>query len=47
MGLPGPLAQDNAEIDLLLIGSVLKVSEFHEKHHFNGKGLKVSYIATS
>ena len=31
MGLPGPLAQGNAEIDQLLIGSVLQASEFHKK----------------
>ena len=31
-GLPGPLAQGNAEIDQLLIGSVLQASEFHLKN---------------
>ena len=29
MGLPGTLEQGNAEIDQLLIGNVLKASEFH------------------
>ena len=29
-GLPGPLAQDNAEINELLIGNVLKASKFHK-----------------
>ena len=28
--LPGPLAHGNAEIDQLLIGSVLQASEFHK-----------------
>ena len=28
-GLPGPLVQDNTEIDQLLIGSMLQASEFH------------------
>ena len=40
MGLPGPLAQGYAEIDHLLIKSVLKASEFHKKHYVNGKYLK-------
>ena len=40
MGLPDPLAQSNAEIDQLLIGSVFQASEFHEKHHVNSEGLK-------
>ena len=39
-GLPGPLAQGNAEIDQLLIGSMLQTSEFHKKHHVNSKVLK-------
>ena len=30
-GLPGTLAQGNADIDQLLIGSVLQASEFHKK----------------
>lgn len=28
-GLPGPLAQGNEEIHLILIGSVVETSEFH------------------
>lgn len=40
MVLQGPLAQDNIEIDRLLIGSVLKASEFHKKHHVDSNGLK-------
>ena len=49
MGLPGTLAQGNADIDQLLIGSVLEASEFHKKHHVNNKGLKkvFYYMATS
>ena len=31
-GLPGPLAQGNAEIDQLLIGSMLQASEFHKEN---------------
>ena len=46
MGLPGPLAQDNAEIDQLLIGSMLKASEFHKKHHINSKNLKKQFSIT-
>ena len=38
--LPEHLAQSNAEIDQLLIGSVLQASEFHKKHHVNSNGLK-------
>lgn len=34
------LAQENDEIDLLLIENELEASEFHEKHHINGKDLK-------
>ena len=30
MGLPGPLAQGNDEIDKLLIGNALEASEFHK-----------------
>ncbi|ERE72103.1 HERV-K-3q27.3 provirus ancestral Pol protein [Cricetulus griseus] len=45
-GLPGPLAQGNDEIDHLLIGSVLKVSEFHKKHHVNSKALKKDFSIT-
>ena len=29
IGLPGPLAQRNDKIDKLLIGNVVKASEFH------------------
>ena len=43
---PGPLAQVNAEIDQLLIGSVLKASEFHKKHHVNSKSLKKEFSIT-
>ena len=46
MGLPGHLAQGNAEIDQLLIGSVLQASEFHQKHHVNSKGLKKEFSIT-
>ncbi|KAL6088337.1 hypothetical protein STEG23_010771, partial [Scotinomys teguina] len=46
MGLPGPLAQGNDEIDKLLIGNVLEASEFHKKHHVNGKGLKKDFSIT-
>ena len=45
-GLPGPLAQGNAEIDQLLIGSMLQASEFHKKHHVNSKGLKKEFSTT-
>jgi hypothetical protein len=47
--LQGPLAQGNGKIYQLLIGNVLEVSEFHEKHHINGKGLKkkIYHLATS
>ena len=38
MGLPDPLAQGNADIDQLWIGSLLQASEFHRKHHVNSKG---------
>ena len=43
---PGPLAQVKAEIDQLLIGSMLKASEFHKKHHVNSKGLKKEFSIT-
>ena len=46
MGLPGPLAQGNADIDQLLTGSVLQASEFHKKHHVNSKGLKKEFSIT-
>ncbi|KAL6043129.1 hypothetical protein STEG23_019310, partial [Scotinomys teguina] len=46
MGLPGPLAQGNDEIDKLLIGNVLEASEFHKKHHVNSKGLKRDFSIT-
>ncbi|ERE71793.1 Pol polyprotein [Cricetulus griseus] len=46
MGLPGPLAQGNDEIDRLLIGTVLEASEFHKKHHVNSKGLKKDFSIT-
>ncbi|KAL6080845.1 hypothetical protein STEG23_037091, partial [Scotinomys teguina] len=46
MGLPGHLAQDNDEIDKLLIGNVLEASEFHKKHHVNSKGLKRDFSIT-
>ena len=46
MGLPGPLVQGNAQIDQLLIGSVLRASEFHKKHHVNSKGLKKEFSIT-
>ena len=45
-GLPGPLAQGNADIDQLLIRSVLKASEFHRKHRVNSKGLKKEFSIT-
>ena len=45
-GLSGPLAQSNAEIDQLLIGSVLQASEFHLKNHVNSKGLKKEFSFT-
>ncbi|KAL6031193.1 hypothetical protein STEG23_024783, partial [Scotinomys teguina] len=45
-GLPGPLAQDNDEIDKLLIGNVLEASEFHKKNHVNSKGLKRDFSIT-
>ena len=32
MGLPGPLAHGNAEINQLLIGNILKSSEFHKNN---------------
>ena len=37
--MPGPMAQCNAEIDQLLIGSMLNVSGLHEKHHVSFRGL--------
>ena len=43
MCLPGPLEQGNAKIDQLLIGNVLKASEFHRKHHINRKGFKKDF----
>ena len=46
MGLPGPLAQGSAEIDQLLIGSVLQDSKFHKKHNVNSKGLKKEFSIT-
>ena len=46
MGLLGPLARDNEEIDSLLIGSVLKDSEFHKKHHVNSKDFKKAFSTT-
>ncbi|ERE82961.1 sorting nexin-6-like protein [Cricetulus griseus] len=46
IGLPGPLAQGNDEIDGLLIGTVLEASEFHKKHHVNSKGLKKDFSIT-
>ena len=45
-GQPGPLAQDNAEIDQLLIGSMMQASEFHKKHHVKSKGLKKEFSIT-
>lgn len=45
--LPDPLAQGKDEIDQLLIGNVLEASNFHEKHHFNGKGLKKYFLSLS
>ena len=45
-GLPGSLAQSSAKIDRLLIGSVLRTSEFHKKHHVNNKGLKKEFSIT-
>ena len=46
MGLPGPLAQDNVEVDQLLIGSMLQASEFCEKHHVNSNDLKKEFSIT-
>ena len=46
MGLPGPLPQGNAEINRLLIGSVLQASEFLKKHHVNSKVLKEEFPIT-
>ena len=58
MSLPSPLAQDN-EIGplinrsnklVLLIGNVLKASDFHKKSHVNSKGLNKDFsipLATS
>ena len=40
------LAQGHAEIDQLLIGSVLQASEFHKKYHVNSKGLKKEFSIT-
>lgn len=40
IGLPGPLAQGNNEINQLLTGNVLKALKFHKKHHVNRKSLK-------
>lgn len=45
--LPDPLAQGKDEIDQLLIGNVLEASNFHEKHHFNGKSLKKYFLSLS
>ena len=45
MGLPGSLAQGNAEINQLLIRNVLEASEFHEKHYVNSKGLKKTFLS--
>ena len=46
MGLLSPLVQGNTDINQLLIGSVLEVSEFHKKHHVNSKGLKKEFSIT-
>ena len=46
MGLPGPQAQNNAEVDQLLIRSVLKASEFYKKHRVNSKGLNKEFFVT-
>ena len=46
MGLPGPLAQGNAEIDQLFIGSVLQASEFHKNYYVNSKVLRKDYSIT-
>ena len=45
-GLPGPLVQGNAEIYQLLIGNLLKASEFHTKHPVSSKGLKKEFFIT-
>lgn len=37
IGLPGPLAEGNTEIDQLLIGNVLEALEFHNTHHVNSR----------
>jgi hypothetical protein len=39
-------AQGNDEPDQLLIGNVLETSNFHEKHHINGRGLKKKIAIT-
>ena len=46
MGLLSPLVQGNADINQLLIGSVLQASKFHKKHHVNSKGLKNEFSIT-
>ena len=43
-GLPGPMVQDNKEVNQLLIGDVFKASKFHEKH-VNGKSLKKTFLS--
>jgi hypothetical protein len=43
MGLSCPLAQDNDDINPLLIGNVLKASEFHMEHHVKSKCLKSDF----
>ena len=46
MGLPGGLAQGNAEIDQLLIRSVLQAPEFHKNYYVNSKVLRKDYSIT-
>ena len=46
MGLPGGLAQGNAEIDQLLIRSVLQAPEFHKNYTINSKVLRKDYSIT-
>ena len=42
-GLPGPLAQDKAEIIQFLMKNVLTASEFHKKHYVDSKSFTKTF----
>lgn len=45
-GLPGPFKKENKEINQLLIGNMLEISEFHKKHHINNRDLRKKFSNT-